>query len=339
VDKILNTRIGEGLRHYRGKIAARRVARAFALPQTRYELALLPVWTAGVRSGENPWQPRRNFRGSFTALVTPFKTARSTRRRFRGCNCKSRGNPRLVPVGTTGESPTVNHDEHKRVVEWCINEAGAPVPVIAGAGSNSTRSHRACRACRARRASALVDAILQQADPGGLYQHFKRSMTDRIPIIIYNIPGRSVIDMTVDTMARLFELKKHRRRKDATRAWCAFHSSVQRWARISTSCRRERHRTRLHGAWRHGASRLPPTSRPLCSEFHLACRRAISPPAQAARQADAADTNLFIESNPSPVKIRPVAARKIDEKLRLRCAGIRTTRVQCAAPCACGLIN
>ncbi len=126
----------------------------------------------------------------------------------------------LVPVGTTGESPTLSHEEHNAVVEWCVDQAKGRVPVVAGAGSNSTTEAIAL----ARHAEgAGADAVLvvtpyyNKPTQEGLYQHFK-AINDAIgiPIIIYNIPPRSVVDMSVDTMTRLFELKNIAGVKDAT---------------------------------------------------------------------------------------------------------------------------
>jgi 4-hydroxy-tetrahydrodipicolinate synthase len=126
----------------------------------------------------------------------------------------------LVPVGTTGESPTLSHDEHKRVVEICIEVAAGRVPVIAGAGSNNT--NEAIELGRfAEKAGAdallIVTPYYNKPNQEGLYQHYK-AINDAvgIPIIIYNIPPRSVIDMSVETMARLFELKNIVGVKDAT---------------------------------------------------------------------------------------------------------------------------
>ena len=145
----------------------------------------------------------------------------------------------LVPVGTTGESPTVNHDEHQRVVEWCIDEAKGRVPVIAGAGSNSTAEAigLAQHAEKAGAAAVLVvTPYYNKPTQEGLYQHYK-AINDcaDIPVIIYNIPGRSVIDMSVDTMARLFELSNIVGVKDATADWRACPSNVTKWAPSSIS--------------------------------------------------------------------------------------------------------
>ena len=165
---------------------------------------------------------RTAFRGLFTALVTPFKNGSVDEEAFRALvNWQIKeGTHGLVPVGTTGESPTLNHDEHHKVIEWCVQEAKGKVPVIAGAGSNSTRE----AVDLARHAeTAGADAILvvtpyyNKPTQEGMYQHFK-AVNDAVgvPIIIYNIPPRSVVDMSVETMTRLFELKNIAGVKDAT---------------------------------------------------------------------------------------------------------------------------
>src|SRR6202167_1357588 len=165
---------------------------------------------------------KTNFRGSFTALVTPFKNGSLDEAAFRALVSWqiAEGTHGLVPVGTTGESPTVNHDEHKHVVEWCIDEAKGRVPVIAGAGSNSTKEAIEL-AEHAEKAGAdavlVVTPYYNKPTQEGLYQHFK-AVNDAIgiPIIIYNIPPRSVVDMSVETMKRLYELENIVGVKDAT---------------------------------------------------------------------------------------------------------------------------
>lgn len=162
------------------------------------------------------------FRGSMTALVTPFKNGKVDEAAFRGhVDWQiAQGTHGLVPVGTTGESPTLSHAEHKSVVEWCINEAKGRIPVIAGAGSNNTTE--AVELSRhAEKAGAdavlIVTPYYNKPNQEGLYQHYK-AINDAIgiPIIIYNIPPRSIVDMSVDTMARLYELKNIVGVKDAT---------------------------------------------------------------------------------------------------------------------------
>ena len=162
------------------------------------------------------------FQGSYTALVTPFKAGALDEEAFRALVGWQigQGSHGLVPVGTTGESPTLSHDEHMRVVEWCVDEAKGRVPVIAGAGSNSTRE-AVSLARHAEQAGAdavlVVTPYYNKPTQEGLYQHFK-AVNDAvgIPIIIYNIPPRSVIDMSLETMTRLFELKNIAGVKDAT---------------------------------------------------------------------------------------------------------------------------
>ena len=162
------------------------------------------------------------FRGSMTALVTPFRDGAVDADAF----CKlvewqiAEGSHGLVPVGTTGESPTLSHEEHKHVVELCIKTARGRVPVIAGAGSNNTREAIEL-AVHAQKAGAdgvlVVTPYYNKPTQEGLFQHFK-AVNDAIgiPLIIYNIPPRSVVDMSDATMARLFELKHVAGVKDAT---------------------------------------------------------------------------------------------------------------------------
>ncbi|WP_291823782.1 4-hydroxy-tetrahydrodipicolinate synthase [Bosea sp. (in: a-proteobacteria)] len=162
------------------------------------------------------------FTGSLPALVTPFKGGRIDEDALRALVewQIENGSSGLVPVGTTGESPTLSHDEHKRVVEIVIAQAKGRVPVIAGAGSNNTTEaiDLAVHAEKAGAQAALVvTPYYNKPTQEGLYRHFK-AVNDAvgIPIIIYNIPPRSVVDMSVETMARLYELKNIAGVKDAT---------------------------------------------------------------------------------------------------------------------------
>lgn len=163
-----------------------------------------------------------SFRGSMTALVTPFKNGAVDEQAFRDLIDWqiAQGTSGLVPVGTTGESPTLSHEEHHKVVDICIDQAKGRVPVIAGAGSNST-DEAVDLARHAEKAGAdavlVVTPYYNKPTQEGMYQHFK-AVNDAIgvPIIIYNIPPRSVVDMSVDTMKRLYELKNIVGVKDAT---------------------------------------------------------------------------------------------------------------------------
>jgi len=162
------------------------------------------------------------FKGSNVALITPFKDDKLDIEayikliHFQIAN----GTNGLVPAGTTGESPTLSHEEHQKVIELCINESKGKTIIIAGTGSNSTKEAISLTTHAEKvgaDAALVVTPYYNKPTQEGLYQHYK-AINDRcgIPILIYNIPGRSVIDMSVDTMARLFELKNIIGVKDAT---------------------------------------------------------------------------------------------------------------------------
>lgn len=162
------------------------------------------------------------FHGSIVALITPFKDGKVDEKAFQSFVewQVAQGTHALVPCGTTGESPTLSHDEHRRVVELCIEAAAGKVPVIAGAGSNSTaEAVDLARHARAAGAAAalVVTPYYNKPTQEGLYQHY-RAIHDSadLPIIIYNIPGRSVVDMSIATMARLAKLPNIVGVKDAT---------------------------------------------------------------------------------------------------------------------------
>ncbi|HYA72681.1 MAG TPA: 4-hydroxy-tetrahydrodipicolinate synthase [Roseiarcus sp.] len=165
---------------------------------------------------------RAKFHGSIPAVITPFKDGKVDEPAFRALLDLqiASGSHGLVPVGTTGESPTLSHEEHRRVVDICVDEARGRVPVIAGAGSNNTIEalELARHAEKAGADAALiVTPYYNKPTQEGLFQHFK-AINDAIgiPIVIYNIPSRSVVDMSVDTMKRLYELKNIVGVKDAT---------------------------------------------------------------------------------------------------------------------------
>jgi len=162
------------------------------------------------------------FKGSNVALITPFKDNKLDVEayikliHFHLIN----GTNGLVPAGTTGESPTLSHEEHQQVIELCIKESKGVIPVIAGTGSNSTKEAISLTKHAEKvgaNAALVVTPYYNKPTQEGLYQHYK-AINDScgIPIIIYNIPSRSVIDMSVYTMARLFELKNIVGVKDAT---------------------------------------------------------------------------------------------------------------------------
>jgi 4-hydroxy-tetrahydrodipicolinate synthase len=268
---------------------------------------------------------KTNFRGSFTALVTPFKNESLDEAAFRGLVGWqiSEGTHGLVPVGTTGESPTVSHDEHKRVVEWCIEEAKGRVPVIAGAGSNSTKEAIEL-AQHAEKAGAdavlVVTPYYNKPTQEGMYQHFK-AINDAIgiPIIIYNIPPRSVIDMSVDTMKRLFDLKNIAGVKDATSNMARV--SLQRQAMGPGFNQLSGDDSTMLGFMAHGghgcisvSANVAPR---MCAEFMAACVKGDF--AAALKLQDKLmplHQALFIEASPAPTKYALSVLGKCAETVR-----------------------
>ncbi|MEQ8321500.1 MAG: 4-hydroxy-tetrahydrodipicolinate synthase [Rhodospirillales bacterium] len=162
------------------------------------------------------------FKGSFVALITPFKNGSVDKSAFKSFVDWqiAEGTDGLVPVGTTGESPTLSHDEHDEVIELCIEANNRRVPVVAGTGSNSTaEAIRLTKHAKQAGADAalIVTPYYNKPTQEGLYRHYA-AIADAvdIPIIVYNIPGRSVVDMSVDTMARLAEIPNIVGVKDAS---------------------------------------------------------------------------------------------------------------------------
>jgi len=161
-------------------------------------------------------------KGSNVALITPFKDNNLDVENFIKLIHfhMDNGTNGLVPAGTTGESPTLSHDEHQKVIDLCVKESKGKLPVIAGTGSNSTEEAISLTTYAEKagaNAALIVTPYYNKPTQEGLYQHYK-SINDKcgLPIIIYNIPGRSVIDMSIETMARLYELKNIVGVKDAT---------------------------------------------------------------------------------------------------------------------------
>jgi len=162
------------------------------------------------------------FKGSITALVTPFRDGEVDETRFRALVDWqiTSGTHGLVPVGTTGESPTLSHEEHKRVVELCVKTTAGRVPVIAGAGSNSTDEAIELAAhAKAVGADAclVVTPYYNRPSQEGMYQHYK-AINDAVelPVFVYNVPGRTGVDISNDTLARLAKLPNIVGIKDAT---------------------------------------------------------------------------------------------------------------------------
>ena len=269
---------------------------------------------------------KTNFRGSFTALVTPFNNGSVDEKAFRDLVewQIAEGTNGLVPVGTTGESPTLSHSEHNKVVEWCIDQAKGRVPVVAGAGSNSTKeavelSQHAEKA--GADAVLIVTPYYNKPTQEGLYQHYK-AINDAIgiPIIIYNIPPRSVIDMSVDTMKRLYELKNIAGVKDAT-------ANMARVSQQREACGPDFNQLsgeditalgfNAHGG--HGCISVTANVAPrLCSEFQAACGRGDYAAALKIQdKLSPLHQNLFIETSPAPVKYGMSLIGKCSENVRL----------------------
>src|SRR5215831_1843942 len=269
---------------------------------------------------------KTRFRGSFTALVTPFKNGAVDEKAFRDLIDWqiAEGTNGLVPVGTTGESPTLSHEEHKEVVEWCVDQSRGRVPVVAGAGSNSS-AEAIDFAQHAERAGAnavlIVTPYYNKPTQEGLYQHFK-AINDAIgiPIIIYNIPARSVIDMSVDTMKRLFELKNIAGVKDATASMVRVSQQRQEMGAGFNQLSGE-DATALgfmaHGG--HGCISVTANVAPrLCAEFQDACLRGDF--AAALKLQDKLmplHHALFIETNPAPAKYALSVLGKCADTVRL----------------------
>ncbi len=251
------------------------------------------------------------FKGSYTALITPFKNGKLDEEAFR-CFVEwqiAEGSHGLVPTGTTGESPTLDYDEHNRVVELTTRTARGRVPVIAGTGSNST-AEAIWLSQHAEKAGAdgllVVTPYYNKPTQEGLYQHFK-AINDAvcIPLIIYNIPSRSIVDMSVETMVRCAELKNVVGVKDATANLARV--SQQRLA-IGPDFNQlsGEDATALafmaHGG--HGCISVASNVAPrLCSEFQSAClagdfKKALTLHDRLMTLHDA----LFVETNPGPVK-------------------------------------
>jgi 4-hydroxy-tetrahydrodipicolinate synthase len=252
------------------------------------------------------------FHGSLTALVTPMREDGSIDEDAftRLINWQiSEGTQGIVPVGTTGESPTLSHDEHQHVVELAVAGARGRVPVIAGAGSNST-AEAVGLAIHAKKAGAdavlVVTPYYNKPTQEGLFRHFK-AIADAadIPVIIYNIPGRSVVDMSVETMARLAAEKNIVGVKDAT-------ANLTRPLHTTRACGEgfvqlsgEDHTVLAYlASGGHGCISVTANIAPrLCADMHAAWDRGDLRAAMAiqARLLPLHDA-MFVEGNPGPVK-------------------------------------
>jgi 4-hydroxy-tetrahydrodipicolinate synthase len=290
------------------------------------------------------------FKGSFTALITPFRAGAVDETAYeRLIEWQiAQGTHGLVPVGTTGESPTLTHDEHKRVIEICVETARKRVPIIAGAGSNSTaEAIEFTQHAKSVGADAVLIVMPYYNKPTqeGLYLHIK-AINDAvdIPIFLYNVPSRTVADMSVATMARCAKLKNVIGVKDATANLA--RASLQRLACGTGFIMLSGEDATALGFNAHGGqgcisvtSNVAPA---LCAEFQTACLRGDF--ATALRIQDRLmplHDALFAETSPGPVKY---AASRLglcepDTRLPLAPIGEATRKLVDAALVSAGLLQ
>ena len=270
------------------------------------------------------------FKGSIVALITPFKNNKLDEECYISLihhHIRS-GTSGIVPAGTTGESPTLNHKEHERVIELCVKESKGKIPIIAGTGSNSTDEAISLTKYAEKigaDAALVVTPYYNKPTQEGLYQHFK-AINDNcsLPIIIYNIPPRSVVDMTVDTMARLFELKNIIGVKDATGNLDRVDQQKEKMGPDFIQLSGE-DGTALEFNVRGGVGCISVTANvasKLCAEFQEASlsknnSNLLAKAKEINDKLIPLHKSLFIESNPSPVKYAASLLNLSSEEVRL----------------------
>ena len=269
------------------------------------------------------------FKGSNVALITPFKNNKlDVEAYIKLINFQIiNGTNGLIPAGTTGESPTLSHDEHQKVIELCIQESKGKNPVIAGTGSNSTEEAISLTTHAEKvgaNAALIVTPYYNKPTQEGLYQHYK-AINDKcgIPILIYNIPGRSVIDMSVDTMARLFELKNIVGVKDATGELDRVDQQKKKMGKDFIQLTGNDDNA-LEFNKRGGVGAISVTANiapRLCSDFQKASKSENDESKLEAIRLDKilqpVHNSMFIESNPSPVKYAAKLLGLCDDDVRL----------------------
>jgi len=270
------------------------------------------------------------FKGSIVALITPFKNNKLDEDSYISLieHHLKNGTSGLVPAGTTGESPTLSHNEHERVIEICVKESKGKIPVIAGTGSNSTDEAISLTKYAEKigaDGALVVTPYYNKPTQEGLYQHFK-AINDNcsIPIIIYNIPPRSVVDMSVDTMARLFELKNIVGVKDATGDLNRVDEQKKKMGPDFIQLSGE-DGTALEFNLRGGVGCISVTANvatKLCSEFQDASlsknnSNLLAKAKQINDKLIPLHKALFIESSPSPVKYAASLLNLSSDEVRL----------------------
>ena len=249
-------------------------------------------------------------KGSIVALITPFindSLDEDAYRKLIDYHLKN-GTSGVVPGGTTGESPTLSHSEHKKIIQIAVEECKGKIPIIAGTGSNSTDeaidlSRYAEKA--GSDAILVVTPYYNKPTQEGLYQHYKKiNDSVGIPIIIYNIPSRSVIDMSVETMSKLYELKNIVGVKDATgdlnRVDAQLKSMGKEFIQLTGNDDNALEFNKRGGVGAIGVTAN--VAAKLSSDFQKACKEDISNASELDKLLQPLHTSLFIESNPSPVK-------------------------------------
>ena len=275
------------------------------------------------------------FKGSNVALITPFKNNQLDV----DCYIKlihfhlKNGTNGLVPAGTTGESPTLSHKEHEQVIEICIKEAKGKIPIIAGTGSNSTEEAISLTK-HAEQAGAdgalVVTPYYNKPTQEGLYQHYKAiNDNTNLPIIIYNIPSRCVIDMSVDTMSRLFELKNIVGVKDATGDLNRIDQTIKKLGPEFIQLTGE-DGLAFEFNKRGGVGIISVTANiapKLCSDMQRLSKSKNKEEIQKAEKIDKIlqplHKALFIESNPAPVKYAAKVLGLCSDEIRLPLVNIK----------------
>ena len=270
-------------------------------------------------------------KGSIVALITPFKNDsldEDTYRKLIDYHLKN-GTNGVVPGGTTGESPTLSHSEHKKIIQIAVKECKGKIPIVAGTGSNSTdEAIDLSRYAEKAGSDALlvVTPYYNKPTQEGLYQHYKK-INDNvgIPIIIYNIPSRSVIDMSVETMSKLYELQNIVGVKDATGDLKRVDSQLKSMGKEFIQLTGNDDNA-LEFNKRGGVGAIGVTANiaaKLSSDFQKACKNDMAEADKLDKILQPLHSSLFIESNPSPVKYAASLLKMCSPSVRLPLVEIR----------------
>ena len=270
-------------------------------------------------------------KGSIVALITPFKNDsldEDTYRKLIDYHLKN-GTNGVVPGGTTGESPTLSHSEHKKIIQIAVKECKGKIPIIAGTGSNSTDEAIDLSKYAEKAGSdalLVVTPYYNKPTQEGLYQHYKK-INDNvgIPIIIYNIPSRSVIDMSVETMSKLYELKNIVGVKDATGDLKRVDSQLKSMGKEFIQLTGNDDNA-LEFNKRGGVGAIGVTANiaaKLSSDFQKACKNDMAEAVKLDKILQPLHSSLFIESNPSPVKYAASLLKMCSPNVRLPLVEIR----------------